>query len=58
MRTMLFMSRMLGMVVLMVGLLLGVFVLLDILRIGPNARGFVLGSDMWNQLRLMAEALF
>lgn len=58
MRTLVFMSRMLGMVVLMVGILLAVFVLLDIMRTGPNARGFVLGSDMWHQLKLMADRLF
>lgn len=58
MRTMIFMSRMLGMVVLMVGVLLAVFVLLDFLRIGPNARGFLIGSDVWRELKAIAEALF
>ena len=58
MRTFFFMSRMLGMVVLMVGILLAVFILLDIMRIGPNSRGFVLGSDMWQQLKVLAQNLF
>ena len=58
MRTFFFMSRMLGMVVLMVGILLAVFILLDIMRIGPNARGFVLGSDIWQQLKVLAHNLF
>ncbi|MBC2835001.1 hypothetical protein [Paragemmobacter straminiformis] len=58
MRTMMFMSRMFGMIVLMVGVLLAVFVLLDILRIGPNARGFLIGSNLWQELKAIAEALF
>lgn len=58
MRTMMFMSRMVGMVVLMVGVLLAVFVLLDILRIGPNARGFLIGSHLWQELKAIAQALF
>lgn len=58
MRTMLFMSRMAGMVFLMLGLLLGVFVLLDIVREGPHARGLLIGTDMWHQARTMLSALF
>lgn len=58
MRLMLFMSRMLGMVVLMIGVLLMVFVLLDVMREGPHARGFLLGTDMWKHLRGFVEALF
>lgn len=58
MRTVVFMSRMLGTVVVMVGLLLAVFIVLDVMRIGPNSRGFILGSDLWQQLRHLAEALF
>ena len=58
MRTMLFMSRMAGMVFLMIGVLLGVFVLLDIVRAGQHARGLLIGTDLWHQGRAMISALF
>lgn len=51
MRTMLFMSRMLGMVAVMVGVMLAVFIFLDIMRQGPHARGFLLGSDLWRDVK-------
>lgn len=51
MRTMLFISRMLGMVAVMVGVMLAVFIFLDIMRQGPNARGFLLGSDLWRDVK-------
>lgn len=58
MRAMLFMSRMVGMVIVMIGVLLAVFVFLDILREGPNARGFLLGSDVWRDIRQAFEVFF
>lgn len=58
MREMLFMSRIIGMVIVMVAVLLSVFVVLDIMREGPHARGFLLGSGLWQELKGMAESLF
>ncbi len=58
MRLMLFMSRMAGMVALMLGVLLTVFILLDVMRQGPNTRGFLLGTDMWNDFSAVIYAIF
>jgi len=58
MRLMVFMSRMLAMVVTMVGVLLIVFVLLDVMRQGQHARGFLIGTDIWNQLVSMVGTIF
>lgn len=58
MRLMLFISRMAGMVALMVGVMLTVFVVLDVLRHGPNTRGFLLGTDIWNDFSAILYAVF
>lgn len=58
MRTMFFMSRMLGMVVIMVGVMLAVFIFLDIMRSGPHARGYLIGSDLWRDVTDFFGMLF
>ena len=58
MRTMLFMSRMVGMVIVMIAVLLSVFVFLDIMRQGSHAQGFLLGSDIWRDLQNLVDAYF
>ncbi|WP_159082314.1 hypothetical protein [Paragemmobacter aquarius] len=58
MRAMLFMSRIVGMVIVMVAVLLSVFIVLDIMREGPHARGFLLGSGLWHELTRWADRLF
>lgn len=58
MRLMFFMSRVVAMVIAMVGALLIAFVLLDIIRTGPHARGFLLGTDIWHQMKSLVLAVF
>ncbi len=58
MRMMLFMSRMIAMVIVMLAVLLAVFVFLDAMRQGPNARGLLLGSDVWHDIRHVLDAAF
>lgn len=58
MRQMFFMSRIVGMVIVMVAVLLSVFVVLDIMREGPHARGFLLGSGLWQALKAVVGDLF